>query len=123
MEIQSNLRKLTTRQQTALAKAFVRLRKNELKCSNDSYIAQLVLTKYNKHWFCTFYQTLDDVIEGRWSMSIASIEGMVVDMLHGDTPMMTNVNPMFVYSPDGTIYEVQSSDINTDAEEDIEDDN
>lgn len=105
MEIKSKLRRLTKRQQETLAKAFIRLRKNELKSSNDKYTSQLVLSKYNTHWVCMFYQTMEDVVEGRWSMAICSIEHMMVDYIHEDVPMMTNIMPNFIIGNDGNLYE------------------
>ena len=110
MEIKSKLRRLTKRQQETLAKAFIRLRKNELKSSNDKYTSQLVLSKYNTHWVCMFHQTMEDVVEGRWSMAICSIEHMMVDYIHEDVPMMTNIMPNYIIGNDGNLYEPSIND-------------
>lgn len=110
IEIKSKFRKLTKRQQETLAKTFIRQRKNELKSSNDNYVSQLVLSKYNCHWIGMFYQNVEDVVEGRWSMAICSIEHMMVDYIHEDVPMMTNIMPNFIIGNDGNLYEPSNND-------------
>lgn len=112
MGANTQFRMLKKRQQETLAKAFIRLRKYELKSSNDNYVSQLVLSRYSKHWLCTFYQTMEDVVEGRWSMTISGIEHMIVDVMHEDVPMMTNIMTQTVLGNDGNLYEGNVSFIN-----------